>query len=337
MSRLFLQAINNLIVLLLFGGSASAQIDWSLSANFVAAEAAGGPHLGLAHHIVRDIQEDGKGRMWFATQKGVSCLDGNTFKNYLNTRADSLLWKDWGSHFLTADGTGRIWLATTFKLFYFDEKKDRFVEYDLSGIEPQAKKDSWQSEIYLLDLPDEGAVWFRKNAGLYAIDDRTMTLRKKMTIPLSWRSVSGLLGKDNDGLFWTGGWGPKDLALFQSDGTIQRKINVPFDGIRDMFQQPGENIVWIGTTTLASYNKSTGQWEQWPSGPGYYEGFAMASKLTPEPILWMYPIGKAIVYGFNLKEKKFAYQIPTDKVPSNLFRCSNVECLYVDFDSNIWI
>ncbi|MBC7775918.1 MAG: hypothetical protein H7246_10830 [Phycisphaerae bacterium] len=158
-----------------------------------------------------------------------------------------------------------------------------------------------------------------------------------MTIPLAWRSVSGLLGKDNDGLYWTGGWWGRNLALFQSDGTIQRKINVPFDGIRDMFQQPGENIVWLGSTTLASYNKSTGQWEQWPSGPGYYEGFAMAPKLTTEPILWMYPIGKAIFYGFNLKEKKIAYQIPTEKVPSNLFRCSNVECLYVDFDSNIWI
>jgi signal transduction histidine kinase len=326
-----------LTALLLISPGAAAQINWSLSANFVSAAEAGGPNFGLANPVVRDIQEDGKGRMWFATQTGVSCYDGKTFKSYLNTPADSLLWKDWGCHFLTADGTGRIWLATTFKLFYFEEKKDRFVEYDLSGVEPEAKKDHWQSEIYLLDLLDEGAVWFRKSAGLYAIDARSMKLRKKMTIPLAWRSVSGLLGKDNDGLFWAGGWRPKDLALFQSDGTIRRKINVPFDVIRDMFQQPGENIVWLGTTALASYDKSTGQWEQWLSASGYYEGFAMAPKLTSEPILWMYPIGKAIVYGFNLKEKKIAYQTTTNNLPSNPLRCSSVECLFVDAKSNIWI
>ncbi len=108
-------------------------------------------------------------------------------------------------------------------------------------------------------------------------------------------------------------------AIFRKTGKdecgLLRKINVPFDGIRDIFQQPGENIVWIGTTTLASYNKSTGQWAQWPSGPGYYDGFAMAPKLTTEPILWMYPIGKAIFYGFNLKEKNLLTKFQPIKCP----------------------
>jgi hypothetical protein len=68
MSRFFLLVITNMIALFLLMSGVNAQIDWSRSANFIAADAAGGPHLGLAHHIVRDIQEDGKGRMWFATQ-----------------------------------------------------------------------------------------------------------------------------------------------------------------------------------------------------------------------------------------------------------------------------
>ncbi|HRD81505.1 MAG TPA: two-component regulator propeller domain-containing protein, partial [Saprospiraceae bacterium] len=180
--------------MLLFSGAATAQVDWSLSSNFVSAAEAGGPALGLADPVVRDIQEDGKGRMWFATQKGVSCYDGKSFKSYLNTPSDSLLWKNWGCHFLTADATGRIWLATTFKLFYFEEKKDKFIEYDLSKVEPDVQKGSWMAEIYLLDLHDEGSVWFRKNDGVYAIDARSLAIRKALTIPLEWRSVSGLLG-----------------------------------------------------------------------------------------------------------------------------------------------
>ena len=256
MSRFLPHAIKNLIVLLLFARSAHAQIDWSLSANFIAADAAGGSHLGLAHSIVRDIQEDGKGRMWFATQTGVSCLDGKTFKNYLHSPADSLLWKNWGCHFLTADGAGRIWLATTFRLFYFDEKADRFVEYDLSDIEPTAKKNNWQSEIYLLDFQDERKVWFRKNEGLYAIDAQKLTVQKRMQLPATRRSVHGVLGKDNDGNLWAGGWEGSELAVFRMDGSIRRKMRPPFNWVSAMFAQKGSPLVWLGTNTLACFDQT---------------------------------------------------------------------------------
>ncbi|MBP6809925.1 MAG: hypothetical protein KA138_00280 [Saprospiraceae bacterium] len=329
-----------ILLMLLFSGAATAQVDWSLSSNFVSAAEAGGPALGLADPVVRDIQEDGKGRIWFATQKGVSCYDGKTFKSYLNTPSDSLLWKDWGCHFLTADATGRIWLATTFKLFYFYEKKDGFVEYDLSKVEPSVQKDSWMAEIYLLDLHDEGSVWFRKNDGVYAIDARSLAIRKALTIPLEWRSVSGLLGRDNDGLFWAGGWLTKDkLALFQRDGNMKTKLSTPFDTFRDMFQQPGEHTVWLGANNLASYDKASGQWGgRWSQAEdGHFDGLCTAPKLTHEPILWMYGIGKANLLGFDMKKKRFAYKVSTLEMPNNPFRCGSMECLFADSHSNLWL
>lgn len=323
-----------ILLMLLFSGAATAQVDWSLSSNFVSAAEAGGPALGLADPVVRDIQEDGKGRMWFATQKGVSCYDGKTFKSYLNTPSDSMLWKNWGCHFLTADATGRIWLATTFKLFYFEEKKDKFIEYDLSKVEPDAPHGLGTSEIYLHDWHHEGGVWFFKYSALYYIDPKTLKIEKSVKLP---RRV-GPVGRDSDGLVWDGGWSTRELHLYRMDGKIQQRILAPMEHIEDVFQLPGESIVWIGANTLASYDKAMGQWGSWSqSEGGSFKGFALAPGLTNEPILWMYPISKASLFGFDLKNKRFAYKVSTLELPANPLRCGHIECLSVDSHSNIWL
>jgi len=334
MNRCTLVLLHFLTALLLISPGAEAQINWSLSANFVSAAEAGGPNFGLANPIVRDIREDGKGRMWFATQTGVSCYDGKTFKSYLNTPTDSLLWKDWGCHFLTADGTGRIWVATTFKLFYFDQKKDRFIEYDLSGVEPDAPHGLSSSELYLQDWPEEGVVWLNIYGGIYAIDPQSLKIRKAFRLS----RLVGVTGRDRDGLTWEGGWSTRELRLIRSDGMTQQKTTAPMNRIRDIFQEPGSTRVWVGSEMLLSFDKKTGNWERWSMGQGrFYDNFAMAPKLTGQSILWMHPINVPTVYGFDMKEKKFVYQISTNNLPGNMLRCSNVECLYVDSNSNIWI
>ncbi len=337
MNRFFLPVLKNLIVSLLFMGSANAQVDWSLSANFIAADSAGGPHLGLVNSVVRDIQEDGRGRMWFATPYGVSRYDGKSFKNYLNGTADSVLWKGWGCHFLTADATGRIWLATTYRLFYYDESADRFTEYDLSGIEPRAKKNHWQSEIYLQDLHDEGAVWFKKNTGLYAIDFRTMAIRKALYVPVKYRSVWGILGKDRDGLVWSGGWKGREAILVRPDGSVQQKLALPFAPIWSIFEPSGSDLIWAGGEYLASFNKSNGHWERWSNHIPNLLGFTQAPKLTGDSILWMCSIGQAMVLGFNLTSQKFAFQMSTVRLAGNFLRCGSLECIYVDKQSNVWL
>ncbi len=336
MSRFILPSINSSIVLLLFTVSAHAQVDWSRSANFVAANAAGGSHLGLAHPIVRDIQENGKGRMWFATQKGVSCLDGKMFKSYLNSPADSLLWKDWGCHFLTVDGWGRIWLATTFKLFYFDETGDRFVEYDLTDIEPDAPIGLATSEIYLHDWPENGEVWFNKYRSLYAIDARSLGIRKAMSLS----RLVGVVGRDRDGLVWEGGWDPKEIHLLRSDGSVQQKTVSPLNRIRDIFQEPGTSRVWVGADILLSFNKKTGNWERWNEKRdrlGRLEGMTLAPKLTGDSIMWLYSIHEAMVFGFHLKQRKFVWQYSTEPYASNLIRCGEMESIFVDSKGNVWL
>ncbi|MBL7781960.1 MAG: hypothetical protein JNM22_12135 [Saprospiraceae bacterium] len=325
-------------VCLLFPDRAFAQIDWALCSNFVSATEAGGANLGLADPIVLDIQQDGMGRMWFATQRGVSRYDGKRFKSYLNTPSDSLLWQNWGCHFLAADATGRIWLATTYKLFYFDTKEDQFVEYDLSNVEPNATKDTWQSEVYLSDIKQEGGIVFRKNEGLYTVRAHSMTLQKIMVISGAYRSVSGILGRDNEGLFWAGGWSTKEICLYSPNGKIRQRTVAPSKNLRDIFQDAYTGKVWVSAAVLYSFDKKNGIWEQWSDNKaGLLEGLTLVPKLTGDSILWMFPFNQSILLGFNLRQQRFAWQKSTTISLTSPLGCGGIRCRFVDAAGNIWL
>ncbi|MAZ73338.1 MAG: hypothetical protein CMC70_09340 [Flavobacteriaceae bacterium] len=73
---------------------------------------------GLSSNFVYDITQDTKGFVWFATNRGISKFDGDTFTNF--TTAEGLpnndTWK------LEADKQGRIWYASKSKRQGYIEK-----------------------------------------------------------------------------------------------------------------------------------------------------------------------------------------------------------------------
>jgi len=63
---------------------------------------------GLTSPTINDITQDIKGRMWFATPKGVTCYDGTTWKNY--SRSTGLPFESY--YKILADSQGNIWAFT---------------------------------------------------------------------------------------------------------------------------------------------------------------------------------------------------------------------------------
>jgi two-component sensor histidine kinase/ligand-binding sensor domain-containing protein len=63
---------------------------------------------GLASPTINDITQDIKGRMWFATPKGVTCYDGTTWKNY--SQSNGLPFESY--YKIQADKQGNIWAFT---------------------------------------------------------------------------------------------------------------------------------------------------------------------------------------------------------------------------------
>lgn len=316
---------------------------------------------GLPDNRIYDFQEDLKGRMWIATQTGVSCFDGKVFKNYIHPLKESTIETDWvGCHFLTIDNKGRIWEATTEQLFYLDESKDKFVEYDLSKIESSQNKDSWYSRIYLQDWKDERSIWFRKGAGIYAINSESMICNLKISIPLKYRSVWGVLGKDNEGNIGAGGAGSAAITFFHPNGTSfttsdpipsQIKSTIDPNGLdfnsrngllsaTNIYQQEGKSQIWVGGEQLMSFDKSNGLWEKWSTGStgvANYAGITTIPGLTGNYLLWMYSRYGNVVSCFNTLQKKFTIAFNTEHFDKNGLRCGLMNAMFVDSKNNIWL
>lgn len=294
---------------------------------------------GLLDNQVYDIQEDFKGRIWIATQRGASCFNGETFKNYLISPVDSVVWKDWGSHFLTTDATGRIWLAMIFKLFYFDEKHDKFIEYDLSGFESNFDKKSRKEEIYLQDWKDKRSIWFRKEDGIYSINCDDLTCRRALRIPVKYQGIWKLLGKDMNGNIAFRGGDSSVITFFRPDGSSFSTSKAP-SGVGIIYHQPGSNQIWVSGDNLMSYDQTTGHWEKWSlgsTGVRDFTGMTTVPALTGDSILWMYSSSKTTIAFYNTRQKRFIGAFNTNQFDENGLRCGLMQALFVDSNNNIWL
>lgn len=74
---------------------------------------------GLPSMHIYDIIQDSKGFIWLATDAGLSCFDGYTFKNY--STKDGLTFND--VFRLREDAQGRIWLTSFGELCYIENEK----------------------------------------------------------------------------------------------------------------------------------------------------------------------------------------------------------------------
>lgn len=87
---------------------------------------------GLSQSTVFSIVQDLKGNMWFATYDGLNKYDGYDFTVYRHSMADpenSLACDIVRT--LLMDGDGRIWVGTQAGLSFYDEKKDRFMNFSV--------------------------------------------------------------------------------------------------------------------------------------------------------------------------------------------------------------
>ncbi|MCM1070364.1 MAG: helix-turn-helix domain-containing protein [[Clostridium] fimetarium] len=86
-----------------------------------------GPEEGLAHDHVRDITQDSRGYMWFATWTGVDRFDGYEFRNYRSFPGDSVKLDNNRVERVEEDEQGRMWIMTyTGRVYSIDGATGRF-------------------------------------------------------------------------------------------------------------------------------------------------------------------------------------------------------------------
>ena len=77
---------------------------------------------GLSDNRVTCFHKDRRGFMWIGTRNGLNRYDGHSFKVFRPMQSNSI--SNEVINDIAEDSRGRIWVATTWQLFYFDEKRE---------------------------------------------------------------------------------------------------------------------------------------------------------------------------------------------------------------------
>lgn len=85
---------------------------------------------GMANNYITDIEEDGRGRIWVATESGLNCYNGFEFQSYntansgLNSNMINALYYD-----AEGDRQGKLWVATYENGIYLFDQQQRLLQH----------------------------------------------------------------------------------------------------------------------------------------------------------------------------------------------------------------
>lgn len=183
-------------------------------------------------HITRDVLEDKRGNIWFATWHGIVKYDGRLFTNH--TLKDGLI------HFhvvsLYEDRSGNIWFGTA---------RGGLYRYNGKTFKLFTTRDGLADNSVLCMAEDrEGNIWFgTENGGVSRYNGKTFT---------SFTAKNGLSGDhvnaviaDRTGKLW---FGTMDgISIYDGKTfTTFTSGNKPVKKVLSLFEDKAGNI-WIGT------------------------------------------------------------------------------------------
>lgn len=206
-------------------------------------------------HIVYDILQDRKGKLWFATIDGVYVYDGKSFTLFtINEAANGFLTDNDKVERILEDRAGNIWFGgrTNEGVFRYDGKSVtnlKLKELIQNGPKPKPHNWAWPQ------LQDKnGNIWFGNWGGAYRYDGESFT---------SFTKSDGLAGgvtriiEDKNGNFWFGGDAGSGLSRYdgKSFTRFTTKDGLLNYSIWSVLEDKAGNL-WVGTreTGLYLYN-----------------------------------------------------------------------------------
>jgi ligand-binding sensor domain-containing protein/signal transduction histidine kinase len=171
---------------------------------------------GLSVTTVRDILQDQKGFMWFATEDGLNKFDGRTFEVYRhdpedpNSLTDSIIVE------IYEDRVGNLWIGTyRGGLNHFDPRTDQFTAFMENPEDSNSLSDNHVTAI----LEDRsGLLWVGTTEGLNRYDPSDETWLHFRNDPDDPNSLSSdyvtSIFEDSRGTLWVGT--PRGLDRFES-------------------------------------------------------------------------------------------------------------------------
>lgn len=266
---------------------------------------------GLSQNMIKDILQDSKGFMWFATWDGLNRYDGYEFKVFKHVDGDTTSLPMNKIYCLFEDHRGRLWVGTSGSgLCLFDSERESFTTFmhdpnDNSSI----------AGNYILDIYEDSKkrIWIGlRDEGLSMIENASdLTYKNKNKISfinfandskfseaMSRKGIMSIL-EDKSGNLWFG-------AL---DGSLNKLITDFGDYKFKSFHPQLTGDLYKGTDFIIEDNNHPGF--LWIAD--YYQG-----------VKW-----------FDSKTGKFIYKYPYANLNQNI-SIGNTICILLDKSGEYW-
>ena len=206
---------------------------------------------GLSGEFVRDVTQDSRGHIWFATQSGLNRWDGKSIVVYEHNAADQTSISHNFVHAIYSDPNGDLWVASNGGVDRYDYESDAF-ERDPFGnahllqnmrarnILQDARGDYWVGTV------DSGLIRIDRNLQSY----HYLADRKPGSLPHN-NIISLVEGRD--GRLWIGTDGggiayfdPHSNRFVTFKAEPAKQSSLLSNDIRTLYSD-GKGFLWIGT------------------------------------------------------------------------------------------
>lgn len=285
---------------------------------------------GLSQSTVFDIAQDTKGNMWFATYGGVNRYDGYDFTIYQHETDNPHSIGGDIIHTIKVDETGRIWIGTNASLSYYDNKKDRFLNFS-------HQKNGRDVQIYEIVDIDHDHLLVNTSGGLllFNISNTRFTTDKLGTSLFEQKATA--LYRFEDTLYI--GTDKGLLAYSLSAHTLQPLVTeaLAHKNILVILRQT-ENSLWIGTegNGLYKFNPTTKELKQYKSNgtSGLSSNFVRSLALDPQKRLWVGTFTFLNIYD----EQKDSFTVyDSNQLYEGSLSQSSIRSIFMDSQGGMWL
>jgi len=280
---------------------------------------------GLPDNTVRDIFQDSRGYMWFATFNGLCRYDGKNFHTYHSIPGDTTSLSNNRIEYIKEDSDGYIWGIT------LDDNVHRIDPYThvVLDLFSQILKREVPIEDYLItsngDLwlwGNKGCVYLRYSANRKDLNAEYFTSRQFLP-----NNTIHFIHEDRTGKIWIGT--EEGLVQIDNSASDMRLVNNYLDGQSIISHYEDGNHLLFGTSRsgLNFFDQTAGSFRQFPE---------INEQLKTNPIYCIQTIDSTRIL---LGSSQFIFDVnkKENTVLSNFHsKIDSVREIFVDSRSNIW-
>lgn len=288
---------------------------------------------GLPSNCVRDIAQDSKGLIWFATDGGVCSFDGMRFHTYLPEDSEGEEPNEIYALCMCLYGDDLL-VSASQDLYRYDIINDRLIPLDIKY--PQGVKTIKGLDVRDIECDSFGNIWLAaENYGIYCMN-RDMKVTAHYDFPELNNSISSI-DVDSSNIVWgLSTVGEGGVYRFDRYSKKFRKVTFKFpDGAKNIpaqaILQDSNGEYWLGSRNdgLIKFNPNNGNVLQntHPDTPnGFYHIHSLA-QFSPTKLLvgsdqgmalYDIPTGRSILYAKDELNRhsltdQFVYPIRRDR------------------------